>query len=437
MNAITNAYNYYMTTYAPNKSKFNNRTHKQSELKEVYNSILKMNKEAPTYLYDRSNSVYKYAISIKEEAMDLKDALTALTNKNDPGSIIGRKIADSSNSDIVDVSFINNNGDNNVDTNLQHNIEVSNLAKQQVNTGNYLNQDELGLLPNDYSFELKIMNSAYEFQFHISPNDTNKSIQMRLSNLINNSDIGIKAEVLTDDKNRSALEISSENTGKTSDSTITTIFSIGKADDKNIDDVVKYLGLNNISQFPDNARYTIDGKSYFSQTNNFNFNNIFNITLKDTTEEDSPVQIGFKTDIETITENIKTLIDEYNSMITTSGQYTINNRVQTHSLFKDLNSITYQHHNALESIGLTPDNNNGLISVENNLLYQALEEDTEDTVQTIFNFKNALINKTDHVLLNPMDYVNRTIVTYKNPGKTFFNPYITSNYSGMLFNSYC
>ena len=88
MNAITNAYNYYMTTYTPKQSKDRYGAHKPGELKEIYNSIVKMNTESPTYLYDRSASVYKYAINIKEEALGLKDALTALTNESDPSSII-------------------------------------------------------------------------------------------------------------------------------------------------------------------------------------------------------------------------------------------------------------------------------------------------------------------------------------------------------------
>ena len=42
------------------------------------------------------------------------------------------------------------------------------------------------------------------------------------------------------------------------------------------------------------------------------------------------------------------------------------------------------------------------------------------------------------MLLNPMEYANKTIVAYKNPLKdNYSTPYITSIYSGMMFNSYC
>ena len=33
--------------------------------------------------------------------------------------------------------------------------------------------------------------------------------------------------------------------------------------------------------------------------------------------------------------------------------------------------------------------------------------------------------------------VDKKVVAYKNPGKTFSNPYTSSIYSGMMFNYYC
>ena len=52
-------------------------------------------------------------------------------------------------------------------------------------------------------------------------------------------------------------------------------------------------------------------------------------------------------------------------------------------------------------------------------------------------FSGALLRKSNQVSLNPMEYVDKKIVAYKNPGKTFVSPYNTSAYSGMLFNGYC
>ena len=52
-------------------------------------------------------------------------------------------------------------------------------------------------------------------------------------------------------------------------------------------------------------------------------------------------------------------------------------------------------------------------------------------------FTHSLVRKSDQISLDPMNYVNNIVVAYKNPGKNFATPYITSAYSGMMFNSYC
>ena len=72
-------------------------------------------------------------------------------------------------------------------------------------------------------------------------------------------------------------------------------------------------------------------------------------------------------------------------------------------------------------------------------LEAAIQPDrAEKTFGRLSSFKNAIGAKADAVAINPMNYVNRTIVAYKNPnGPNFASPYITSAYSGMLFNSYC
>lgn len=98
-------------------------------------------------------------------------------------------------------------------------------------------------------------------------------------------------------------------------------------------------------------------------------------------------------------------------------------------------SLTYK--NNLDSIGLMVQSN-GTISLDKNLLQQtAQEDDALDRFGAIKNFAGSVLGKANQVSLNPMDYVEKTIVAYKNPGKSLANPYVTSNYSGMLFNSYC
>ena len=53
-------------------------------------------------------------------------------------------------------------------------------------------------------------------------------------------------------------------------------------------------------------------------------------------------------------------------------------------------------------------------------------------------FSNTLIKKLSDISLNPMDYLNKTVVTYPNiAAKKTLNPYISSIYCGLLYNNYC
>ena len=67
--------------------------------------------------------------------------------------------------------------------------------------------------------------------------------------------------------------------------------------------------------------------------------------------------------------------------------------------------------------------------------------DDDDALAGLFqpmkNFSASLLRKANQISLNPMNYVDKTIVAYKNPGHNFATPYVTSAYSGMMFNSYC
>ena len=68
-NSIMNTvYNHYLTTYAPKKTSSQYDTHKKSELRSIYNSMVKLNKDAPLYLFDTSKESREFAVGLKENA---------------------------------------------------------------------------------------------------------------------------------------------------------------------------------------------------------------------------------------------------------------------------------------------------------------------------------------------------------------------------------
>ena len=74
---LNNIYNFYLTTYSKDcSSPFD--SHKKSELRSVYNSMVKLNKEAPVYLLKNTPSTQAYAVGVKENARLLRNNIASL-----------------------------------------------------------------------------------------------------------------------------------------------------------------------------------------------------------------------------------------------------------------------------------------------------------------------------------------------------------------------
>lgn len=133
--ALNTAYNYYLSTYSKytrKSSQFD--THKKSELRNIYNSIVKLNKEAPLSIFDSTKDTREFAIDLKENARSLKNTIASLGGL-DSGSLLNKKIAYSSNEDFVSTEYIGSHkGDVKVPS---YTIEVEALASPQVNMGTF------------------------------------------------------------------------------------------------------------------------------------------------------------------------------------------------------------------------------------------------------------------------------------------------------------
>ena len=75
--ALNTVYNNYLTNYTP-KAVTRYDAHKKSELRSVYNSIVKQNKDAPWYLPTTSKATQQYAVELKEYAGQLRNSLAQL-----------------------------------------------------------------------------------------------------------------------------------------------------------------------------------------------------------------------------------------------------------------------------------------------------------------------------------------------------------------------
>ena len=191
--ARIDAYAYYLSTYGEYRpTRYD--SHKKSDLRKVYNAIVKTNRESPLYKLSGEDEVAKYAIDIKENAKAIQNVVASLSDSYGTFSdSFRRKVAVSSDEQSVSVKYV---GDGTENTDLDNfYIEVKQLSSPQINTGHFLKNDEQSFTPGTYSFDLDISNNTYEFQFSIRPGETNQDVMRKLSGLVNRSSLGIIATI--------------------------------------------------------------------------------------------------------------------------------------------------------------------------------------------------------------------------------------------------
>lgn len=430
MAAIDTAYGYYLSTYA-NKSASRYDTHKKSELRNIYNTIVKINKESPLYKFQNTGDVQKFAIDIKEGARNIKNVVASLSDDDDIGTAFQKKIAFSTQENIVTANYIGTSKQAEAMDNFE--IEVRQLAKPQINLGTFMEKERLDLRPDTYAFDLETTSAAYEFQFNVTSSSTNYDVQKKLADLISNAGINLQGSVIEDEQGRSALKIESGNTGRNRNEDF--LFNITPQGNRNSMTALHVLGIDYISQPSQNAEFLLNGEERSSFTNTFSINNAFELTLHGISEEGNPATIGFKANIDAIADNIQTLVDSYNVVIQTADKYA--DTQQTTRLFRDISSAAFALQNHLEPLGLMVDSH-GEISIDKALLEEAVNvEDPSESFSVLNDFKNLLNEKATNASLDPMKYVDKIVVVYKNPQKTLVTPYVTSIYSGMMMDRYC
>lgn len=425
-------YNHYLTSYA-SKGTTSFDTHKKSELRNIYNSIIKLNKESPLYLLDNSSESKIFAIDLKEDARQLQSTIASLGGL-DEAALLKKKEAFSSDESIATVSYVGNS-ENAIDAPTLA-LEVHSLASPQVNMGNFVPSDlPAALKPETYSFDLNINDLNYEFQFDVRSTDTNADIQKRLTRLINNANIGLKAEIIEDGEGSSSLKLTSQKSGLSSGGK--QVFHVSDGETSRTSGIVEYLGIGDATRNASNAEFTVDGVPHSETSNTFTLDKNYRITLNGLTPEDgTPVQIGMKTDIENLTANLRQLAGGYNHFLRSAIEYT-QKHPKSNQLVSEMWHLAGSFAEPLSEIGMNIDES-GAIEIDEDMLQQSvLAGNIEKDFDQIKNFTKALFRKSGQVSLNPMSYVEKTIVAYKNPGRNYASPYITSAYSGMLFNSYC
>lgn len=429
---INSVYNYYAAQYGHREySKYD--THSKAQLKSTFGRLQKINSQTPSYKIDFSDAALKYAIDLKENARELSQIADELSDES-TDSITYKRSATSSSPQVIDAEYI---GDSCVQDYEPLEVTVSLLACPQTNTGNFLQPNSKPFAAGEYSFDLQVQDLTYQFEFGVNATDTVTDTQQKIARLINQADIGLNAQLLTDGLGNSAISITSDATGIRGISP--TIFHIqsqnsSDASDSNTE-LVSTLGLDRVTQYPANAVYSVNGTTATSVSNEVTIDNNYVLTFFDTTGK-APVTISMNTDTDAIADSIGELIGGYNNLISVTANDANEHFEGNEKLKKDFAGIAKSYNHLLNENGLSV-TDNGTIAVDRDAIISAADNGTLGDIFSGLNaFKQAVQKKAEDISLNPMDYVNNKIIAYKNPLRPTNDPYNLSAYTGMIFDGY-
>ena len=429
---INSVYNYYAAQYGHREySKYD--THSKAQLKSTFGRLQKINSQTPSYKIDFSDAALKYAIDLKENARELSQIADELSDES-TDSITYKRSATSSSPQVIDAEYI---GDSCVQDYEPLEVTVSQLACPQTNTGNFLQPNSKPFAAGEYSFDLQVQDLTYQFEFGVNATDTVTDTQQKIARLINQADIGLNAQLLTDGLGNSAISITSDATGIRGISP--TIFHIqsqnsSDASDSNTE-LVSTLGLDRVTQYPANAVYSVNGTTATSVSNEVTIDNNYVLTFFDTTGK-APVTISMNTDTDAIADSIGELIGGYNNLISVTANDANEHFEGNENLKKDFAGIAKSYNHLLNENGLSV-TDNGTIAVDRDAIISAADNGTLGDIFSGLNaFKQAVQKKAEDISLNPMDYVNNKIIAYKNPLRPTNDPYNLSAYTGMIFDGY-
>lgn len=423
--ASVQIYDNYLSLYTPKKSTRFDK-HERKELTDIYGRILQLNRQSPFYMPDTTDDMKRFAVQLKESARDFSHSIASLGGI-ETENLFSRKSAYSNNESIATIEYKNTEHLQNSDSLFE--LRVKELATPQKNTSAPLPANEpVGLESESYSFDIDINHVQYELQFHIKENETNEQLQTKIAKLINRSDFGLDATVKTFGQDMTYLEILSHTTGLPHQRDYH--FKISDNHTSYQKGIVNYLGLNKQITPATNATYEINGEEHTSYSNTFTLEDAYEITLHRTnaSPDDEPVIIGVAPDCESVNHNIQEFVNSYNSFMSITSDYEDTQNIAVSRLRQEMHFMLLQHEGRIAQYGITA-NDDDTLSFE--------PQHTLSEPDALRKFGNHILEKMDSIILNPMEYVNKKICAYKNPGNTFIDPYTTSAYSGMLFNIYC
>ena len=421
-------YNYYQGPRTPERPQ-RYTAHKRSELKNIYKSITDLSAKESLYKIDLSADQQNYAVGIKDTSLSVQGTLNDLA---DP-SAYHLLAAVSNRPEEVSAKLLPSKEERELESFF---VDVKQLATAQENEGFFLPATKSSLPTGAYSFAITIDDCEYSFQFQVTKDTSNLDSQNKLADFINQTGIGIHAKVdYNKETGLSRLTLTSEHAGNMPDRIFYTEDTSWPEKAGAANGVLSYFGLLETTREAKNTVVTINNETFEFPEKEFTYDNKVKLTFSDVTNE--PVQVRITTDAKPVLEKLTAFTDTYNHLISKTRNFGSQNR-RSQKLLYEFSHFTALHQSDFRKAGITL-TEEGFLQIDKQAATESiLSQNTRNLFAKDSSFTKALSARMHTVSLNPMDYVDKLIVVYPNThSKSSVNPYVTSLYSGMLFNNYC
>lgn len=394
----------------------------------VYDNIINLNKSMPFYKIHLTKENRDFSIGIKDAAFALKEKIKEMT---DPDFYdFQSKTVEVSNEEILSAYPLEEDL-----SGLPENIEIriKQLSSVQINKSRDLLSTSRSLAPGVYEFKAKAGSKEYNLIFYQESRRDNVTVLKEMADLLNSSIPGINA-VVENGRARDYYKLS-----------ITADLLAeggGRLVFEDVDNlrfgVVDFLDMNRMEKAPALSEFEINGLSRQTAGNCFKLDNKLYIMLKATTEE--PVYIRIVPDGSRIKGAVEDFLSSYNSMISIVNRHLEANssNYSAYKLLRELKAIGQTYTDELLTCGITVCEDGSLQMDENLAELAARTGRMEGLFAKSNGFIARLKHKAEAVAVNPMEYIDKTLVTYINAKKSNSRyPYVTSMYSGLFYNALC
>jgi flagellar hook-associated protein 2 len=421
MTSLINGINSYYRNYAMNQINHTSLNPMSSSLKVSPASSLYSNKYFKSY----DSGLSDYFNTLTKNTYLLKSFTSSSQTKNNDSSFNKKSVTTSSSNAITGTAA------QKADV-KDYTVNIKSLAVKQLNTGTKLISNNKASNVGLNSFKVNFGNgTSKNISYNIIGTDTNKTALDKMAKAVNSSNIGIKANVISDTKNGTSYVSLQGKTG------IKNSFTLEDINGKPVDTAQ----ANNTTTASKDAELTIDNKEYSSEDNTISLNdNKVVLSLSKAEAKDLKVSVGV--DKSAVKDSITALVDNYNRLVDFSYQYSTEFS-GANTLNKELGAVVNSKKASLDSIGITVSNNNTL-TIDEKKLNKSLAEDfsrVRDVIAGNDGISNKLDNKANEILTNQYKYakpldINSNFTDLNNYfGSSSKLPYLQNVNLGFIINA--